>query len=44
MKHILGRDDLLLQNHEYDALERASVIVARIAAYQPTQHEMTKLL
>ena len=36
MKYVLGRGDLMLNNSEYDALERASVIISRIAALQPT--------
>ena len=36
MKYVLSRDDLMLKNSEYDALERASVIIAGLAAFQPT--------
>ena len=31
MKYVLIRDDLMLKNSEYDALERASVIIARLS-------------
>ena len=34
---LLGRDDLMLKDSEYDALERASVIVAGLAAFQTTE-------
>ena len=33
MKYVLSRDGLMLKNSEYDALERASVIVAGLAAF-----------
>ena len=36
---VLSRGDLMLKNSEYDALERASVIVAGLAAFQPTAKE-----
>ena len=39
MKYVLSRDDLMLKNSEYDALERASVIIAGLAAFQPTARE-----
>ena len=39
MKYVLSRDDLMLKNSEYDALERASVIIAGLAAFQPTAGE-----
>ena len=32
MKYVLSRDDLMLKNSEYDALERASGIIGRLAA------------
>ena len=31
MKYVLSRDDLMLKNSEYNALERASVIIAGLA-------------
>ena len=31
MKYVLDRGDLMLNHSEYDALERASVIIARLA-------------
>ena len=34
MKYVLSRDDLMLKDSEYDALERASVIIAGLAAFQ----------
>ena len=39
MKYVLSRDDLMLKNSEYDALERASVIIAKLAAFQPSAKE-----
>ena len=39
MKYVLSRDDLMLKNSEYDALERASAIIAGLAAFQPTAGE-----
>ena len=35
MKYVLSRDDLMLKNSEYDALERASGIIAGLAAFRP---------
>ena len=39
MKYALARQDLMLNNGEFDALERASVIVARLASYVPNGRE-----
>ena len=33
MKYVLSRDDLMLKNSEYNALERASGIIGRLATY-----------
>ena len=44
MKYVLSRDDLMLKSNEYDALERVSVIVAGLAAFQPTANEKRLVL